>query len=225
MHVAIIPDGNRRWAKEQGLQATQGYREVAKKGLKEQSQLSQLIQKARKLDIKTLSLWVFSTENWSRPQEEQETLFSLLEENISTLKESLLKAQTKFVWLGRRDRVKKSIREKLTELEKQHNKGEFIFQLCFDYGGRDEILRAVNKAVQSQEKQTIETFSELLDSKDEPDIIIRTSGEMRLSGFMPWQSVYAELFFLEKHFPDFMPEDLEAVIKEFSLRSRRFGGS
>ena len=225
MHVAIIPDGNRRWAQEQGLPATKGYSAVAKRGVKETSNVSELITKAKKLNITTLSLWVFSTENWKRPQEEQQTLFSLLTTHLGELQKTLVRADARFVWLGRREKISLSLRESLEALEEERTKGSLTFQLCLDYGGRNELLRAVNKAVKQGVEQTQESFSELLDSADEPDIIIRTSGEQRLSGFMPWQGAYAELFFVKKYFPNFTPQDLEAVVKEFSLRARRYGGA
>lgn len=233
MHVAIIPDGNRRWAKSKNFAVTKGHEHAARV-----DNLEQLLKKAKELGITTLSLWIFSTENWKRSIVEREALFSLLYTRLHDLKEIAKKEHVTIRWIGRRDRVPQNIREELIELEEEtkkeneegredkKNKQHFVFQICFDYGGRDEIIRAVNEAIKKGELQTEESFAKLLDTKGraDPDLIIRTSGEHRLSGFFPYQGTYAELYFVKKHFPDFESSDLEEAIQEFHSRKRRYGG-
>jgi len=222
MHVAIIPDGNRRWAKAKGLIATQGHREAVRN-----NRLSSFLQQAKELEIEHVSLWVFSTENWKRPKEEVDKLIALLLEKIGELKEIAQKENIRLNWLGRRDRVSEQLRKDFEQvIEETKNNDSLTFNLCLDYGGRDEIVRAVNKAIAKGEPVTEENFGQFLDTHGlpDPDLIIRTSGERRLSGLFPWQGTYAELFFANKFFPDFSPEDLAQAVNEFKSRQRRFGG-
>lgn len=219
LHVAIIPDGNRRWAKAKGLAATQGHREAVAK-----NRMADFLRKAKELNIETVSVWLFSTENWKRPERERVALFALLQEKGRQLKEIASDEHVRVQWKGRRDRVPSDLKEELitTEQETEGN-SSLVFNMCIDYGGRDEIVRAVNEAVKQGKPVTEESFNQFFDS-GEPDLIIRTSGEQRLSGFMPWQGTYAELYFTEKHFPDFGPDDLAAAVDDFKQRHRRFGG-
>lgn len=219
MHVAIIPDGNRRWAKEKGLEATKGHEQGG-----DLERLKALLQKALELKITRLSLWLFSTDNWKRSAAEKQALFSLLKKRLDDLQKIALENNLRVLWVGRRTKVSDDVRERLeTIIERTKNNDALMVQLCLDYGGREEILEAVNKAVEQGEEQDVESFSSLLQSPD-VDLIIRTSGEQRLSGFLPWQSTYAELYFFQKHFPDFGPEDLAQAVNDFSSRNRRFGG-
>lgn len=219
MHVAIIPDGNRRWAKEKGLEATKGHEQGG-----DLERLKALLQKALELKITRLSLWLFSTDNWKRSATEKQALFSLLKKRLDDLQKIALENNLRVLWVGRRTKVSDDVRERLEDIiERTKNNDALTVQLCLDYGGREEILEAVNKAVEQGEEQDVESFSSLLQSPD-VDLIIRTSGEQRLSGFLPWQSTYAELYFFQKHFPDFGPEDLAQAVNDFSSRNRRFGG-
>jgi len=219
MHVAIIPDGNRRWAKEKGLAATKGHEQGG-----DVDRLESLLKKALELKITRLSLWLFSTDNWKRSRPEKEALFSLLNERLEDLQKIALEQNLRVLWVGRRTKIDAALRERLEIIEEEtKNNTQLIVQLCLDYGGREEILEAVNKAIKQGEEQDEKSFASLLQSPD-ADLIIRTSGEQRLSGFLPWQSTYAELYFFEKHFPDFGPEDLAHAVNDFSSRNRRFGG-
>ncbi len=219
MHIAIIPDGNRRWAKEKGLAATKGHEQGG-----DHARLESLLEKALELNITRISLWLFSTENWKRSKGEQEALFSLLKKRLVDLEKIAAQKNILVLWLGRRTKVAQDIKEQLEDIEKKtRNNTALIVQLCLDYGGRQELLDAVNIAIQEGKELDEESFSSLLQSPD-VDLIIRTSGEQRLSGFFPWQSTYAELYFFQKHFPDFGPEDLAIAIEEFRSRNRRFGG-
>ncbi len=223
-HVAIIPDGNRRWAKSKGLKEIAGHEKSAEK-----SNIIALLEEAHKLKVEYVSIWGFSTENWKRSKLEVNFLFSLMRKVIKELKEYILEKNVKFTHVGRKDRLPSELSADILKLEEESkNNSGLKLQILLDYGGRDEIIRAVNKIIKSK-KQNLdeESFKEYLDTKTlpDPDLIIRTSGEMRTSGIMPYQSVYSELYFTEKHFPDFKPEDLRKAIEEFSLRQRRFGGN
>lgn len=223
-HVAIILDGNRRWAKEHGLPAFEGHR----RGL---DNLIEVGKKARKMGIKTLTYWGFSTENWSRSQKEVNYLMKLYEVAIDKNLEMALKEKIKIIHLGRKDRLHKILVKKIiyaeekTKIFTKHN-----LCIALDYGGRDEVLRAAQQAQMSDVKcqnLTEKIFEHFLDTKNLPqqdvDLIIRTSGEQRMSGFMMWQGAYAEYIFVKKYFPDFTPDDFKKCIKEYNLRNRRFG--
>ncbi|MBT4446616.1 di-trans,poly-cis-decaprenylcistransferase [archaeon] len=220
-HIAIIPDGNRRWAKEKGLAASLGHKKAS-----EAEKLKKLYLAAKKLKVECITLWGFSTENWKRSETEKKFLFDLFTKLIDSLSSELLEDQIRFIHIGRRDRLPKELMSKISTLENQTSSfTEFTLCLALDYGGRDEIVRATNKLLAAGNQVTEESLTSVLDTKDLPDLdlIIRTSGEQRLSGFMPYQSVYAELLFIDKYFPDFSVEDLENAINNFGSRARRFG--
>jgi undecaprenyl diphosphate synthase len=220
-HIAIIPDGNRRWAIEKGIKSFEGYRAV------DYEHIESLVLEAKNMGVKYMSLWIFSSENWKRPKSEIRFLFNHFLRNVDVLLEGSIKNKVRVRHIGRKDRLLKKILEFLKKLEeKTKDFDEFNVQLCFDYGGRDEIIRAVNKLLEVGTKKVSE--EDLLNSLDfvgipDPDLIIRTSGEKRTSGLMPFQSTYAELYFEDKYFPDFRFEDLRNVIEEFGRRKRNFG--
>jgi len=221
-HIVVIPDGNRRWAKAKLLKPWEGH---IKAGSYEN--LFPLFKKARELGVRYVSMWGFSTENWRRSKKEIDILMRLFLKTIRDFAKEFHKEKIRFRHLGRRDRIPKELVSEMEKLEEDTKSYDgFNFQLCLDYGGRDEIVRAVNKVLGLGKKKITESeFSEFLDTADlpEPDLIIRTGGEKRLSGMMPFQSVYAELYFVDKYFPDFTPNDLEIAIKDFSNRKRNFG--
>jgi len=222
-HIVIIPDGNRRWAKNKGFISLKGHEKAVEK-----SRLEGFIKIAKDIGVKYFSLWGFSTENWKRNEKEKENLFRLFFKVVDELYEIVHKEKIKFRHLGRKDRLPKNLVNKIISLEKEtYDYNEFNVNLCLDYGGRDEIIRAVNDVLKSGKTEIDEKyFSEFLDTKNipDPDMIVRTSGEKRLSGIMPFQGVYAELFFVDKHFPDFNEDDLYNLINNFGKRKRRFGG-
>lgn len=222
-HVAIIPDGNRRWARSKGLAPQVGhYTSASFQHLKE------LFTAAREQGVEYMTLWGFSTENWKRNPVEVKAIFDLIEKNLQDFREEAHITKIRFRHIGRKDRLPKSLLEAFTLLENETKfYTNFNVQLCLDYGGRDELSRAMKRIMQKQPTQIDETtIQQNLDSADIPDIdlIIRTSGEQRLSGFMPYQSVYAELYFTDMHFPDFNASELKKAISEYALRQRRFGG-
>lgn len=218
-HISIIPDGNRRWAKSKGISKFLAH---AKAGSKEH--LVRLFEAAKKEGVKVFSIWAFSTENWKRNKLEVKDLFNVIERGL----DSCIAEKKKYFFkvIGRRDRIPKSTLKKIEELESGQSSGkEMKVILAVDYGGRDEIIRAVNKGIDGGHKLDEKSFLSLLDTESiqEPDLIIRTGGEKRLSGFMPYQTTYSEIIFLDTLFPDFSPKDLKKCLDEYSQRKRRFG--
>jgi undecaprenyl diphosphate synthase len=219
-HIAIIPDGNRRWAKEHGLPSLEGHRRGA-------NNFEHLIKKARELGIKYFTGWAFSTENWKRTQEENAYLFDLLRELAKKYKEEFIKEKMRFVHIGRKDRISDDIAKILQEFEEETKDfTDFTVAVAMDYGGHDELIRTIKKLEVKGLEPTKENIEANLDTKGipMPDLIIRPGGELRLSGFMSWQCAYAEFYFPDVYFPDFGPEELEKAIDDYSERERRFGG-
>lgn len=223
-HIAIIPDGNRRWAKEHGLSSLQGH----KKGF-EVAQV--LARKIRASGVPTLTFWAFSTENWKRDGREIKYLMQFYNK---FLEKNLLGAddeKVRYIHLGRKDRLPKRLLNKIEKLESQTEKfKQYYLNFALDYGGHDELLRAVRKIIQKGVKSdaiTEKVIEENLDTAYEPypnpDLVIRTSGENRTSGFMPWQAAYAEYIFIDKYFPDLAEKDIDWAIAEYQRRQRRFG--
>ncbi len=220
-HVAIISDGNRRWAKAHMLPSLMGH----KKGV---DTYELLIEKAKDMGIKVLTGWAFSTENWSRSKEEVDGLFGLVRDYARKFKEKCIREEIRFVHIGRTDRLPDFLMAEINEMvEKTKHFTGFTFVAAVDYGGHDEIVRAVQKALNEGLEITEESISNNLDTKGLPqvDLIIRTGGEQRLSGYLPWQSAYAELYFTDKYLPDFTPDEFEKAIRDYSGRERRFGGN
>lgn len=240
-HVAIIPDGNRRWAKSKGLPTLEGHR----RGF---NAANADIRKSRELGIHTMTLWAFSTENWNRSKEEIDYLMDLYETNIDENLKEAKKEQARIIHLGRKDRIPSTLKDKIIKAEEETKDfTKFVLNIALDYGGHDELLRATEKmfADIQEGKINIEDiksevgkyknkypyylYKNYLDTKDQPfpypDLIIRTSGEQRLSGFLSWQAAYSELYFTNLHMPDFGPEELTKAIEDFSSRNRRFGGN
>lgn len=220
MHLAIIPDGNRRWAQQQGLLAWKGH----EKAVESFHTLTEWCRQDPRVDI--LTVWCFSTENWSRNRQEVTMLMQLYEQHLRNERKTLQERQTRLLHSGRLDRIPRSLAALLREMieETKQEKG-FILHLALDYGGKDEILRSIRKMTETKGASE-ETLRSFLDHPELPDIdlIIRTAGEQRTSNFFLWQSAYAEWVFSEKLFPDFTLEDLAEAIREFEKRSRRFGG-
>ncbi len=223
VHVAIIPDGNRRWAREKGLGILKGVEKSA--GFEN---ITSLLDEASRLGIKYFSLWGFSTENWKRSEEEIAFIFNLVFKSINSLKEYAKNKKIKFRHIGRKDRLPKNVVKVLEEFERDTDKnGGLNVQFLLDYGGRDEIVRAVNKILKEGRKEVNEKeFERYLDTNGilDPDLIIRTGGEQRLSGLMSYQNSYAELYFTDKYFPDFDASELKKAVEWFSSAQRRFGG-
>ncbi len=223
-HIVIIPDGNRRWARAKGKEPSFGHYSAGS-----YEHLMSLFDEAKAYGVKYVSIWGFSTENWNRNAGEIKAIFDLIFSSVDRFRADAHKNKICFRHIGRKDRLPQGLVDALTRLEDEtRSYTEFHIQLCLDYGGRDELVRSVNKMLNAGLSTVDESnFSDYLDTTGipDPDLIIRTSGEKRTSGFMPYQSVYAELFFSEKYFPDFEARDLRFALDEFSGRIRRFGGT
>lgn len=218
-HIAIIPDGNRRWAKEKMLPSFLGHKEGYKR-------VKELTDEVRSLGVQFFTVWAFSTENWKRDEEEKKELFSLLGEGLDEIASYVKEKKSRFIHLGRKDRLGEVLLSKITNLE-EVTKENTDFTLCvaIDYGGEDEIIRAEEKLLLS--KDTSKHVQDFLDTTrhgiPSPDIIVRTGGETRTSGFMPLQSAYSEWFFSPLYFPQFTVAVLHEVLREYEKRERRFG--
>jgi undecaprenyl diphosphate synthase len=216
-HVAIICDGNRRWAKNKGLSSFEGHRQGFEN-------IKALSKKAKKLGIQIITFWVFSTENWKRAVEEVGYLMNLAETVIESQIKSAIEEETRIVHIGRKDRLPEQLRKKIEKAEndtKQFSK--YYFVMALDYGGQDEIERAVRKMKDPASEKIDSYLDTAILPHPNPDLIIRTSGEYRLSGFMTWQSAYSEYLFSPLLFPEFTPDALEKAIAEYGERGRRFG--
>lgn len=220
-HIAIIPDGNRRWARERNLPTFEGHRRGFDVALS-------LAKKIRQMGISTLTLWAFSTENWKRTTEEVAYLMGLYEILIDRCLKEAIEDGVRVIHLGRKDRLPKNLLVKINDAENKTKKfDKYFLNIALDYGGRDEVLRAISNIKSQKSKMEEIDFGKFLDTGDqpfpEPEIIVRTSGELRTSGFMIWQSIYSEWFFSDKYFPDLSEEDIKNIIEEYNSRKRRFG--
>jgi len=221
-HVVIIPDGNRRWAKSRGLKPIEGH----KKGL---DTAMTVVRGSRGLGVNVLTLWGFSTENWRRPSLEVGYLMRIYTQFFKKHLQELKEEEVRFHWLGRRDRVPGTLKKVLEKVEAETAKNsKYILNVCIDYGGHDEILRTFKKLLKKGIKPAAiseEMISANLETAGmpDPDLLIRTSGEMRTSGIMPWQTTYTELFFSKMLFPDFSMAELKRAVNDYSRRQRRFG--
>ncbi len=224
-HIAIIMDGNRRWAKERNLDPVKGHEHAAINAIEP------LIEKCAELKVPYVTFWAFSTENWKRDQEELSGLFNVFRFALGTLALKFIQKGAKLKILGDLAKFPEDIAKKCLEMISNSSKNHKItVTFALNYGGRDEIVRAVKKIVASKikpEDVTEELLSSNLDTAGipDPDIIIRTGGEKRTSGYLPWQSVYSELYFTDTLFPDFTPDKLMTALEDFGKRDRRFGGN
>ncbi|WP_321469683.1 di-trans,poly-cis-decaprenylcistransferase [Halarcobacter sp.] len=219
-HIAIIMDGNGRWAKERGLKRTAGHEEGAKT-------VREITKYCAKLGIKYLTLYAFSTENWSRPKLEVEYLMKLLDKYLKSELSTYLENGIKFKSIGDISKFSKSLQKTILDVEEKTKNGKNLTQvLALNYGSQDEILRAIKKLNEKKLEVTKENFESCLDTAGIPnvDMLIRTSGEVRLSNYLLWQNAYAELFFTNTYWPEFSTNDLDDLISDFNQRERRFGG-
>ena len=219
LHVGIIMDGNGRWAKQRGKLRALGHRA----GM---NRIITLADHARDIGIKYLTLYTLSTENLSRPKEELDGLFGLFRKYFKSNVKKLYKKNARVKIIGDKSALPEDIRHLLEESEKNSPEGAtFTLIFAINYGSRAEIINAVNRAVEKGEKVDKDSFSSLLytDGVPDPDLIIRTGGEKRLSNFLMYQAAYAELYFTDVLFPDFSDEELDKAIKDYAARERRFG--
>ena len=224
-HIAIIMDGNGRWAKKRGLSRSVGHREGS-------ATLKKIVEACYNLGVKYLTVYAFSTENWSRPKEEVDELMKLLLEYLKNAEKELKGKNIRIKVIGDRNRLPDDIVSEIERVEKNtsHIKG-LDFIIALNYGGRQEIVDAVASIVNDAKNNKITEINEEIISqrlytngKPDPDLLIRTSGEIRLSNFLIWQSSYSELFFCDVLWPDFTQKHLEEAILSYQGRQRRFGG-
>ncbi len=221
-HVAIIMDGNGRWAIEKGLPRIAGH----KAGV---NTLKNIVKKSSEIKIKFLTLYAFSSENWNRPESEISDLMELLKLYLNNEAKQLLKNDVKLIVIGRRDRLEASIIEKINYLEEKskNNKGLNLV-IALDYGGREDIRQAFIKILNNYNNESdisLELIGKNLMTKNipDPDLIIRTSGEYRISNFLLWQSAYSEYVFVKCYWPEFNNDEYLKALEEFKSRERRFG--
>lgn len=219
-HIGFICDGNRRWARAQNLPTLEGH----KRGF---DKVEVIIDALKNTEVQFLSFFLFSTENWDRSPEEIAYLMDLVEKKIDDLTKKAMKDNMRVVVMGRPEPVKPKLWQKImnSEAETAENTGKTIC-ICFNYGGKWEIADAATKAIAAGETElTPETFEKYLYHPEVPacDLIIRTSGEERISGFQLWRAAYAEFLFIDKHFPAIEAEDCQKFLDEFHNRQRRFG--
>jgi len=226
-HVAIIMDGNGRWAKKRGLPRNMGHKQGS-------SAVRKVCEAAWDLGIKYLTIYAFSTENWSRPQEEVDALMKILRNYLKDAIKESTENNMRVRIIGDKSALSEDIQQSIEELERvsASNTG-LCFQIALNYGGRDELLRSVKKAVNELTAQgkdvetlTADDIQSHLDTAGipDPDLLIRTSGEQRLSNFLLWQLAYAEFYFTDTLWPDFNRKELEKAIEYYGGRDRRFGG-
>ena len=227
-HIAIIMDGNRRWAKAQGKPASFGHKEGAKT-------LEKIVRYANKIGLGYITVYAFSTENWKRTEDEVKALMLLLQNYLDDYSKRADTENIRVKILGDISALSDGMQKSIIKcMERTKYNTGVTFNIALNYGGRDEIVKAVKEIARQVEEGKIkvneineEIISEHLYTKNEPDpdLVIRTSGELRLSNFLPWQSVYSELLFVQKNWPDFTEEDLDNAIMEYQKRTRKFGAN
>lgn len=220
-HIGIIMDGNGRWAKKRGLPRSAGHKAGAES-------LKKIITEANKLGVKYATVYAFSTENWKRPKDEVDYLMSLLMDYLINAEKTLAGENVVIKAIGSRKELSEEMQKQIIKTEEftKNNTG-IVMNIALNYGGRDEIVHSVNEIIKSGEKEiSIKTIEKHLYTAGQPDVdlLIRTSGEERLSNFMLWQVSYAEMWFTDKLWPDFKPKDLRRAILDYQHRGRRFGG-
>lgn len=225
-HLAIIMDGNGRWAQQRGLPRVAGHQQGVES-------VVQIVDECVLQGVRFLSLFAFSSENWGRPDEEIDALMGLLLQFLASQRQRMLNDGVRLRVIGDLSRLSEPIQSALADAEKATSQGQQLtLVLALSYGGRDEIMRAAKRVAQSAldgdldiEKLDNKTFSKFLDTGDlpEPDLLIRTSGEVRISNFLLWQAAYAEFYFTDVLWPDFDAAELRKALDDYRQRKRRFG--
>ena len=227
-HIAIIMDGNRRWAKAKGLPVALGHKEGAKT-------LEKIVRHANKIGLKYITVYAFSTENWKRAEDEVSALMLLLQGYIDKYSKIADSENIKVQFLGEMSAFSEKMQKGIEDCrERTKNNTGVTFNIALNYGGRDELVHAIKNIAQKVKNNEIdiEDINENLVSENlytsgmpDPELMIRTSGEIRTSNFLPWQLTYTEFLFVDKNWPDFTEEDLENAIIEYQKRTRKFGAN
>lgn len=219
-HIAIIMDGNGRWAKKRGLPRNLGHRQG----------VQALIKMARycsDIGIHNLTLYAFSTENWARPQKEVDYLLKLIDENLKGIEKKLAKRQIRLKVIGEKTHLSDELIQTIKDVENNSkNNTGMILNIAFNYGSKDELIHAFQRMAQDKVLFTKENVSKYLYTSEsgDVDLLIRTSGEMRISNFLLWQIAYSELYFTDVYWPDFTPKEMDKALLAYTSRDRRFGG-
>lgn len=224
-HIAIIMDGNGRWAKNKGKIRLEGHRAGA-------VNLERILEESIKLGVKYLTVYAFSTENWKRPEMEVKGLMELFSGFLSSKKKTLKKQGIKLLVTGSKEGVSDSLLKKIEETEKYlENEDKIVFNIAFNYGGRKEITDAINKILADEKREpgksvTEEEVAKYMYRPDipDPELVIRTSGEFRISNFLLWEIAYSEFYVTDVYWPDFNEEEYNKAILSFNRRDRRYGG-
>ena len=227
-HIAIIMDGNRRWAKARGMLANYGHKEGAKT-------LEKIVRYCNKIGLEYITVYAFSTENWKRAEDEVKGLMKLLQSYLDEYAKRANTENIKVKILGDISALSEGMQKSILRcMERTKNNTGITFNIALNYGGRDEIIKAIKNISQDVkndkiqiEEITQETISKNLYTKDDPDpdLLIRTSGEKRLSNFLLWQLAYTEFLFIDKNWPEFQEEDIDKAIIEYQKRNRKFGAN
>lgn len=218
-HIAFIMDGNGRWAKLRGMPREYGHTEGA-------AAFKRIVRYCGDIGIKIVTVYAFSTENWSRPENEVNRIMALLEEYLSGAERELEENKIRYTFLGDKSVFSPSLREVMERLEKNSAQYELRLNVAVNYGSRAEILNAARKLAESGKDFTEKNFSDALYTCGcpDPDLIVRTANERRLSNFLLWQAAYSEFYFTETLWPDMQPHDVDLAVEDFYRRGRRFGG-
>ncbi|CCU79263.1 Undecaprenyl pyrophosphate synthetase [Halanaerobium saccharolyticum subsp. saccharolyticum DSM 6643] len=226
-NIAIIMDGNGRWAQQRNKHRTSGHKEGVKT-------LKKIVKAAVNLNVASLTVYAFSTENWKRPKAEVDFLLTLMRQTMRNEVEELIEKGVKVKFIGRKDALSENLTDEIEYIEQSStNNKKLTLNIAFNYGGRAEITDAAKRLAEAYKADKLSldqfdenNFSDYLYNKElkEVELLIRTGGDMRLSNFLLWQSAYAELYFTDKFWPDFEEKDLIKAIEEFKQRERRFGG-
>ena len=219
-HVAFIMDGNGRWAKKRGMPREYGHRFGVKT-------FRAILDHCNEMGLDAVTFYAFSTENWKRPKKEVNAILRLMDAYLKECEEKIDDYDLRICFLGDKSAFSEDFQRRMVYLEEKSAARRRVLNIALNYGGRDEIVHACNKLIAAGEKEiTKEALQAALYTGDcpEPDLIIRTGGELRISNFLLWQAAYAELYFTDVLWPDFTPEDLDAAIAEYHSRKRRYGG-
>ena len=219
-HIAFIMDGNGRWAKKRAMPREFGHKFGA-------DVFRTVMNRCFELGIRATTFYVFSTENWKRPQKEVNAILTLLDEYLDRCEKELAENDVRFIFIGDKSPFSDSLREKMLRIEQNSLNNHYICNLALNYGGRSELVYAVNQLLEEGKQSVVEDdISARIYTKDSPelDLIVRTGGDLRISNFLLWQAAYAEFYFTDKLWPDMSAKDVDLIVENFKQRNRRFGG-
>ena len=219
-HIAFIMDGNGRWAKKRGLPREHGHRFGVKA-------FENALVHCKKLDIDTVTVYAFSTENWKRPQKEVDAIMRLMDQYLAECEKKVEEYDMRICFLGDKSPFEQKLRTRMEHLEQITAHKRYTLNIAFNYGGRDEIVRACNRLIEAGVTRVDEqSFAAAVDTAHtgDPDLIVRTGGDLRISNFLLWQAAYAELYFTDVLWPDFDESEIDKAVEAFYKRKRRFGG-